>query len=991
MTRCCRFAGCLVVAVALVATSSRAVSAADKAVNGGGDVKVIQAANGNILTISTDRTFIPGNLDQPVADNANQPQVSTWTDESPTARVGCATPAVIYQNIITDAGGQGVPLNGGWMADDITLAGNQRLLCSYSISTRPFNGVVANYNVNVELTTACPTPVGTGTTIAGTQGVFTNIAGGAVPNVLTVNLATPIVLTQNTLFIKVTSPVGNTQQFTWRLMGAAEVGTSADVFAMFDPGNAANNNCNWFFGGTPFAAFRAELNADVGPGACCLATGVCVSGPNATECAAGGGVYQGDGSDCANVTCNGACCAPDGSCALDGPTNCANIGGIYRGTGSVCLPNPGGVTCFANQCTVDPNFPSLGCQLNDNEDGINGNFTNFRPAEDFRPTQNSITKICVFGIYTIANPLPTSHFRLTYRANNNGLPGAALPGGTFEEGVTPGFTVLGPAGTGQTLTPPNNAFQVFSWTLTHPSVAVTPNQCMWVEVTNQASAGTWFWVTAGAAQGNDYFAVDGLNTAAPNGYTAADISATANVNLAFCINNAASTQQLDLTNIGLCATGSCCLNDCPFTCVGGQTQAQCTALSAGATWTPGGDCSQNCFTNAIECCRADMNGDGKYNGLDVQLFARAIAPLNNLVCVGNEITFCRANMNEDTRLNANDIPGFVQAMLNSGNETNDRCCGAQLVVLGAPSTTIPTTVQIDNTNATSLPTDPSLPCSTATNGRGTNSVWLKFVANATSALVDTEGSVAPADDSILGVYEGTCENLVQLGCDDDGGTGFLSRACVTGLTIGNTYLIQLASFDPATVGNYTVNITSPCPDTVPTLCCLDTGCQTISVIDCNTAGGVPTVGQDCSVACPNPINDSCTNPTAMSCGGVVVFDNTNATTNATDPALPCFFGNPASQGTGSVWGVLTLASAQSQVVIETSVNSGPADTQLAVYTGTCGSLTQIACSEDIDEPNGNFLSRVTLTNLAAGTYLVEMTTFSEADRGAYNVTVTCTP
>jgi hypothetical protein len=61
-------------------------------------------------------------------------------------------------------------------------------------------------------------------------------------------------------------------------------------------------------------------------------------------CEAGGGVYQGDDSECSSVSCPqpGACCNTDGSCD-DGAeqTACEAGGGVYQGDGSDCS----GVSC----------------------------------------------------------------------------------------------------------------------------------------------------------------------------------------------------------------------------------------------------------------------------------------------------------------------------------------------------------------------------------------------------------------------------------------------------------------------------------------------------------------------------------------------------------------------------------------------------------------------------------------------------------------------
>lgn len=135
-------------------------------------------------------------------------------------------------------------------------------------------------------------------------------------------------------------------------------------------------------------------------GACCLPDGACVFG-SPDDCAAQDGVYQGDdtlcagvscpepvvaccfsptsclnlteancisaggtpgpiGSACATFTCfpEGACCLPDGSCIGPvSPEDCTLQGGVFQGNGTDCLgtacPEPIGACCFSTGFCLD--------------------------------------------------------------------------------------------------------------------------------------------------------------------------------------------------------------------------------------------------------------------------------------------------------------------------------------------------------------------------------------------------------------------------------------------------------------------------------------------------------------------------------------------------------------------------------------------------------------------------------------------------------------
>ncbi|MBK8913125.1 MAG: hypothetical protein IPM64_00745 [Phycisphaerales bacterium] len=82
-------------------------------------------------------------------------------------------------------------------------------------------------------------------------------------------------------------------------------------------------------------------------GACCFPDGTCAI-RSASNCACQGGVYRGNGSTCAPNPCPGACCV-DGLCSWRESLECALLGGTYYGNGSTCVPSPcEHACCFEN-------------------------------------------------------------------------------------------------------------------------------------------------------------------------------------------------------------------------------------------------------------------------------------------------------------------------------------------------------------------------------------------------------------------------------------------------------------------------------------------------------------------------------------------------------------------------------------------------------------------------------------------------------------------
>jgi len=108
---------------------------------------------------------------------------------------------------------------------------------------------------------------------------------------------------------------------------------------------------------------QAETSCEPNPcpqppttGACCKSDGSCEDNVTATNCTLDGGLYQGNGSDCASVDCaqTGACCLPNGSCQDNViETACMAVEGAYQGKDSLCSevtcpqPPPTGACCMA--------------------------------------------------------------------------------------------------------------------------------------------------------------------------------------------------------------------------------------------------------------------------------------------------------------------------------------------------------------------------------------------------------------------------------------------------------------------------------------------------------------------------------------------------------------------------------------------------------------------------------------------------------------------
>jgi spore coat protein A len=140
--------------------------------------------------------------------------------------------------------------------------------------------------------------------------------------------------------------VGGNGDYSWM---SAQM--TADVQAWLDNpssnhgwillGNEATNKNAKRFGSRESAApptLLIDYTAGAPTGACCLLDGSCTETDSAT-CSNLNGTYNGDGTECASVSCpqpTGACCLPDGSCVVDEEGDCLAAGGTYHGDFTTC-------------------------------------------------------------------------------------------------------------------------------------------------------------------------------------------------------------------------------------------------------------------------------------------------------------------------------------------------------------------------------------------------------------------------------------------------------------------------------------------------------------------------------------------------------------------------------------------------------------------------------------------------------------------------------
>lgn len=229
-------------------------------------------------------------------------------------------------------------------------------------------------------------------------------------------------------------------------------------------------------------------------------------------------------------------------------------------------------------------------------------------------------------------------------------------------------------------------------------------------------------------------------------------------------------------------------------------------------------------------------------------------------------------------------------------------------------------------------------------GNADDDVWFTFTAvNSTATItVNPSSSMDPVVELLSG---GSCGSLNSIQCEDSQFLNGNEVINAVGLIPGNIYYIRVYDYYGGNGYPFDICITGPAASSTPTN---DEPCNAIALpavtSDCNFLQ-FTTVGATASMGAPTP--SACAGGSAPQQGG---------------------FG----AGSADVWFSFT-APANGQVSITPQPNFGINDGVMALYSGTCGSLTQIACSDDYNYPGtGNdFKPLISETGLTPGaTYYI---------------------
>ena len=225
-------------------------------------------------------------------------------------------------------------------------------------------------------------------------------------------------------------------------------------------------------------------------------------------------------------------------------------------------------------------------------------------------------------------------------------------------------------------------------------------------------------------------------------------------------------------------------------------------------------------------------------------------------------------------------------------------------------------------------------------GTPNNDVWFSFVAESTahrvslSNIINLDGGTTT--DMAMGVYDATggCDALVLVG-DSDPNTLDLFD-----LSIGTEYLIRVYNWS-STISSHSFDI---CVGTPP----------------------------------PAPANDDCSGALAIACGETINGD----TTSSTPSGLPTSCNGYSSSDARDLFYTFEADGTSDYLVSLNSLSGFDFDGVLFVYSGECGSLVSLGCSD-----SGN-PEQVELLAPAAGTYYIRVFDYSGTE--AFSLELECT-
>lgn len=275
---------------------------------------------------------------------------------------------------------------------------------------------------------------------------------------------------------------------------------------------------------------------------------------------------------------------------------------------------------------------------------------------------------------------------------------------------------------------------------------------------------------------------------------------------------------------------------------------------------------------------------------------------------------------------------FVQCGTPPPPPANDNCISATAFPIIPTDGTCASLSNQSTSGATNSSVTPTGAC-TSNSGTPDDDVWFKFVASATTIIMNATW-VSGETDVYWQVFSGACgSSMSSILCTDNNSGGTL-----TGLTVGQTYYIRLYTYSSSVS-----SVQNICLQTTP------------ANDNCITAKAFPVI------------------PSDGSCASLSNQTTTGTTNSGVTPTGACT-SNPGTAN-DDVW--FSFVATASDLKLSASWVSGETDIYFQVFSGACGSpMTALLCT---DNNNGGMMAGLTVGQ----TYYIRMYTYTS---GAYYTT-----
>ena len=307
----------------------------------------------------------------------------------------------------------------------------------------------------------------------------------------------------------------------------------------------------------------------------------------------------------------------------------------------------------------------------------------------------------------------------------------------------------------------------------------------------------------------------------------------------------------------------------------------------------------------------------------LQLFSGSCASLTSVACGNSSIVTTNITVGNTYYIRVysqNNSTGAFNICVTHIPPANDDCSGA--ISLTSNTSCVNTAGTLNSGSPTA-----GLPAGCQPAGIHYD-VWFSFVAATTTETVTISSLGANITNPRIQLYSGTCAGLTSLTC----GTTTLTNAA---LTIGTTYYVRVANLNTNPSGTGTV--------------------ADFNICVTHTA----------------PANDLCSGAISLT-SGLVCVNTAGTLVGASYTTIPTIGCGVASRN--DVWYSFVAVSATTTVTL----SSAPANPRVQIFSGTCASLTSVACGT----------SSVTATGLTVGnTYFARIYTDPNAS-GTFNICVT---